>query len=97
MTVQGPAKKRQPDGMSHRGGGGVVYLKPPPHLSGPLKEFDFPPEDKFSHRVGGGGAAQEGQNSPAPPPPNITKQSSVAASVSAPVARPRAKQKNANR
>ena len=32
VTVQGPVKKRQPDGMSHRGlrvgGGGVVWFSP---------------------------------------------------------------------
>ena len=26
VTVQGPVKKQQPDGMSHRGGGGAVNL-----------------------------------------------------------------------
>ena len=26
VTVQGPVKEQQPDGMSHRGGGGVVRV-----------------------------------------------------------------------
>ena len=38
MTVQGPATKQQPDGMSHRGGGGqppfTHNLPPPPRLHG---------------------------------------------------------------
>ena len=29
VTVQGPVKKQQPDGMSHRGGGGSQRTVPP--------------------------------------------------------------------
>ena len=29
MTVQGPVKKQQPNGMSHRGGGGVAVTAMP--------------------------------------------------------------------
>ena len=28
VTVQGPVKKQQPDGMSHRGGGGLIACRP---------------------------------------------------------------------
>ena len=30
VTVQGPVKKQQPDGMSHRGGVGPLFQTPPP-------------------------------------------------------------------
>ena len=46
MTVQGPVKEQQPDGMSHRGGGGA--LKRSPASTSHSQRFDGPaPESAF--------------------------------------------------
>ena len=55
MTVQGPVKEQQPDGMSHRGGG-------PTHS--PPGPTQFPPE---KGALGGRLAPEEGVTPPSSP------------------------------
>ena len=77
MTVQGPIKEQQPDGMSHRGFWSeaikkVVYLRLPPFSSSFHRFHCFPQEtlssgDSFSV----GGSAKILGTAPAPPPPPL--------------------------
>ena len=74
MTVQGPVKEQQPDGLSHGGGGGgvgggseakkkVCGPKIGPKLPAPLITFIFLPES-----MTGGGWGWPGPQTPPLPP-----------------------------
>ena len=51
MTVQGPVKEQQPDGMSHRGGGGAVAWSAPGKAAAAC-------EQRWCAGAGGGSAGE---------------------------------------
>ena len=63
MTVQGPVKEQQRDGMSHRGGGGG-WVRPP---RGPGKYYSFQAKKWVKNFLGVGGWVSLTQNTPTRP------------------------------
>ena len=80
VTVQGPVKEQQPDGMSHRGGGGgnegkgkFVHLKWASNFWALYSKFHFPPEENLLGGLAWVGGSARSHTPPRPPiPPRIS-------------------------
>ena len=72
VTVQGPAKEQQPDGMSHRGRGGGANTPPPPTRISSWEKMKFP-NDNIDWALGGAQPfALFGSRPPHPHPPPLS-------------------------